>query len=123
MTNDTDVFHDQRTEPREVLGRYHRVEFLLSPPGPAYMFKLRDLSSKGMGIIVRRDSAVLRALRVGDVMEMHYFEPDGRIPAERLRTEIRHITGPDKDGPLQDHSMVGLMILGRQPLEAKPAEA
>lgn len=110
--------HEHRSEPRKMLKKYHSVQFMLGKVGPAYMFKLRDLSSQGLCILVRQDSAVLKVLKVGDVMEMEFFLPDARIPAEQLHTKIRHITPPEEDNLFKGHSRVGLSIMDRQPAQA-----
>ena len=109
---------EHRSEPRKLLDKYHTVQFMLNRAGPAYMFKLRDLSTQGLCILVRRDSAVLKVLKVGDVMDMQFLPPGARMPAEQLRTEIRHITPKDSESPVSGHSMVGLVILERHPAEA-----
>ena len=109
---------DRRSEPREIVDRYPTVQFMLGHAGPAYMFKLRDLSNQGLCILVRRDSAVLKALKVGDVMDMQFLPPEARVPAEQLRTEIRHISDPEEETLFKGHSRVGLLILDRQAAEA-----
>ncbi|MGB5984756.1 MAG: hypothetical protein WBG37_05575 [Desulfobacterales bacterium] len=109
---------EHRSEPRTLLEKYHTVQFTLNRAGPAYMFKLWDLSAQGLCILVRRDSAVLKVLKVGDIMDMQFLPPGARVPAEQLRTEIRHITAKDEESPASGHSMVGLLILERQPADA-----
>ena len=56
---------DRRPESRTLLDRYYSVEFQLQETGNVYQFKLRDMSSKGLGILVGKDSAVLKHLKVG----------------------------------------------------------
>jgi len=104
-----------RSEPRELLEKYHTVQFVLNQTGPTYLFKLRDLSSQGLCILVRQDSAVLKSLKVGDIMDMQFLPPARQDPAEQLRTEIRHITTREGEISYGGHSMVGLLILDRQP--------
>ena len=105
---------DHRSEPRELLDRYHTVQFVLNQTGPVYIFKLRDLSAQGLCILVRQDSAVLKTLKVGDVMDMQFLPTPGPHPAEKLRTEIRHITTREGEMAFSGHSMVGLLVLDRQ---------
>ena len=109
---------EHRSEPRKILQKFHSVQFSLGLVGPVYMFKLRDLSSQGMCILVRQDSAVLKVLRVGDEMNMEFFLPETRLPAEQLRTRICHITAPEGHDRYQGHSRVGFSIVERRPAEA-----
>jgi hypothetical protein len=109
---------EHRSEPREILKEFHSVQFAIGKVGPVYMFKLRDLSSQGMCILVRQDSAVLKMLKVGDEMEMEFFRPETRLPTEQLRTKVRHISSPEGANQVKGHCRVGFSIVRRQPGEA-----
>ena len=104
---------DRRPESRTLLDRYYSVEFRLQETGNVYQFKLRDMSSKGLGILVNKDSAVLKHLKVGDTLDMHYIPPELAGTSESLRTKIAHITEKD-DEPFKGHFVIGLSITERE---------
>ncbi len=58
---------EKRSELRTVLKKFYSVEFQLKGTGNLYQFKLRNISSKGLGILVNEDSAILQHLKVSDI--------------------------------------------------------
>ena len=79
---------DRRPESRTILDRYYSVEFQLQDTGNVYQFKLRDMSLKGLGILVNKDSAVLKHLKVGDTVAMKYIPPESAGSSESLKTKL-----------------------------------
>lgn len=77
---------------------------------PAYVFKLRDISSTGMGVLVREDSDLLNQIEIGEVLYMKYNPSQRSDPSECLETEIKHIT-TDAAGSFKGHALVGLSII------------
>ena len=75
-----------------------------------YHFKLKDFSSDGFGILVRKDSKVLEYIKPGDVLTMTYHPDLPRIDPISYHTQIKHISEP-APGKFQDHLLVGLSIL------------
>ena len=65
-----DNFTEIRSESSTILDKYYSVQFSLSRMDPAYLFKLRDISSNGLCILVKQDSTVFKQLKVGDVVDM-----------------------------------------------------
>jgi len=112
MNDDTRIgkVDDKRSEPRTVLDQYYSVEFLLKEPGNIYQFKLRDLSSKGLCIIVNESSAVLKHVKIGETLDMKFHPPDASGRAESLKTQIRHISKNDHK-PFKGHFLIGLSII------------
>ena len=47
-------FAGNKEDPRTILENYYSVQFSLSKMDPAYLFKLRDISSNGMCILVKK---------------------------------------------------------------------
>ena len=86
------------------------VEFIPGANEITHHFKLKDFSSKGIGILVRKDSRVLKHLKIGDVISMK-FHPDlaSRVP-EIHQTQIKHISEPEA-GKHEGHMVVGFLIL------------
>ena len=107
---------DRRPESRTILDRYYSVEFQLQDTGNVYQFKLRDMSSKGLGILVNKDSAVLKHLKVGDTVDMKYIPPESAGSSESLKTKIAHITQKDEE-PFKGHFVIGLSIIERAFIE------
>ena len=65
-----DNFTRNTGESRTILDKYYSVQFSLSKMDPAYLFKLRDISSNGLCILVKQDSTVFRQLNEGDILDM-----------------------------------------------------
>jgi len=86
------------------------VEFKPGNNNMAYHFKLRDFSAKGLCIIVRKDSKVLRHIQTGDVLNMRYYPDEATANPVSHQTQIKHISEPEP-GKHQDHMLVGLLIL------------
>jgi hypothetical protein len=114
-----DGLKDRRPESRTILDRYYSVEFRLAETGNVYQFKLRDISSKGLGILVNKDSAVLKHLKVGDTLDMHYIPPESSGTSESLKTKIAHITQNENE-PFKGHFLIGLFITERERIEDSP---
>jgi len=111
---------DRRPESRTILDRYYSVEFQLQETGNVYQFKLRDMSSKGLGILVNKDSAVLKHLKVGDTVNMKYIPPESAGSSESLKTQIAHITQKDEE-PFKGHFLLGLLIKEREVIDPLPS--
>ncbi len=101
---------EKRTEHRIFPENFYSVEF--SPQGleSPYQFKIRDVSSTGMCIIVREDSEVLQHLHEGQILQMKYYGPEASGSFEKLKTIIQHITRDDQ-GRFKGHFLVGLSIV------------
>ena len=103
-------FMEKRSEPRTVIDQYYSVEFSIGNEAFLYQFKIWDMSSKGMCLLIKEDSAVLKHLKVDDIINMKYHKIDSPKPGEYLKTKIRHIT-KDDEGRFKGHYKVGLLIL------------
>jgi hypothetical protein len=108
--NENTADNERRVESRTIPDQYHSVQFTKQGLDITYQFKIWNISSKGMCILVRQDSPVLKHLKVGDILDMSYYLEDGKRPAEESRTEIIHIT-KGEPGQFEGHYMVGLSKL------------
>jgi len=100
----------QRIETRFSAKSSASVEFKPEKLEISYHFKLRDISKKGLCILVKEDSAVLNSIHVGDTISMKYYPDEiAAMPVEML-TEISHISKPG-DGKFKNHMIVGLYII------------
>ncbi|MFZ5571648.1 MAG: PilZ domain-containing protein [Thermodesulfobacteriota bacterium] len=102
--------YENRAAPRSAPDKFYSVEFALKGEESHYQFKIWNMSSDGMCILVREDSAVLRHIHTGEVLQMKYYAAEPRRIVESLKTEVRHITR-DEQGRFKGHFMVGLSIL------------
>ncbi|MCD6307194.1 MAG: PilZ domain-containing protein [Deltaproteobacteria bacterium] len=105
---------DKRAETRELVEDYYSVEFSVNQHLPVYQFRVRDLSPSGMGILIKEDSAALKRLRTGNVLEMKYNPANSSLGSRHLKTEIRHVTRLE-EGRFKGHYLVGLRILDQGP--------
>jgi len=106
---------EKRLESRRIVDRYYSVELSLKDH-PIYQFKLRDISSEGLCILVNESSAVLKLLKVGDTLEMKYNPPVTSGPPEFLKTQIMHIT-KNAEEPFAGHVLIGLLIEAREEID------
>ena len=111
-SNDADGRQEERrSEQRRIVDRYYSVEFKIKALFAVYQCKLRDVSSKGVCIVIKNDSPLLQQLEAGMVMQMNYYPLGGRWRPEALRTRIAHVTPQDR-GRYRGHCLIGLEILG-----------
>jgi hypothetical protein len=104
---------ERRSEPRTEIEKYHSVEFHISDLDFLYQFKIWNMSSKGMCLLVREDSDVLKYLEVGNVLDMKFYTTDFSMPPENLKIQIKHIT-KDEQGRFKGHYLVGLLVLEKR---------
>jgi len=100
---------EKRSESRTEKDQYYSVEFSIKGVEFSYQFKIWNVSSKGMCVLVKEDSDILNHLKVGDIINMKYYQDNSVRPTEYLKTEIRHIT-KDDSGRFRDNYLVGLAI-------------
>ncbi len=101
---------NKRIEPRIICHGNASVEFIPGNGKMFYQFKLRDFSSKGFGILVKKDSKVLKLLKTGDILDIKYHSEEATLSPVSHKTQIKHISEPDP-GKFKDHMLVGLLIL------------
>jgi hypothetical protein len=106
-------FIERRSEPRSIADKYYSVEFSVGDMAFVYQFKIWDISSKGLSVLVKEDSELLNHLKVGEIVRMKYYSTDSTRPTEYLRTEIIHIS-KDERKRFKGHYLVGLSILENQ---------
>ena len=105
--------NEKRHEPRTEVDQYHSVELSSPDASLRYQFRIWNLSSRGICIVVKEDSDLLKHLEVGNILNMKYYPADSSFPKEYLKTQIKHIT-KDKQGRFRNHVLVGLFILEKQ---------
>jgi hypothetical protein len=86
--NTSNKLIENRADSRNILNQFYSVQFAVNDRGPAYLFKLRDISSKGMCILVKEDSFVLKQLQVGDILNMKFNQSEPLNSSTSLKTQI-----------------------------------
>lgn len=105
--------NEKRHEPRTKVDQYDSVELSIPDASLRYQFRIWNLSSRGICIVVKKDSDLLKHLEVGNILNMKYYPADLSDPTEYLKTQIKHIT-KGKRGRFRNHVLVGLFILEKQ---------
>ena len=86
------------------------VEFIPGKAAIAYHFRLKNFSSKGFGIMVRKDSKLLTHIKTGDILNMKYYPDKATANPVSHQTQIIHISEPVL-GQHAGHMLVGLLVL------------
>ncbi|HSQ83544.1 MAG TPA: hypothetical protein VLM43_02370, partial [Desulfobacterales bacterium] len=79
---------ESNPEAKNLLEEYYSVQFFLNDTRTTYLFKLRNISSKGPCILVKHDSSVFKGLKVGDILDMEYHQPESLGVGKLLKTQI-----------------------------------
>jgi hypothetical protein len=110
MNDNNSIDTDRRVESRALPDQIHSVQFTKQGLDMTYQFKIRNISTKGMCILVRQGSQVISHLKVGDILDMKYYPEEGKGAIDQSKTEIIHIS-KGKPGWFEGHCLVGLSIL------------
>ncbi len=100
----------RRTENRFIADQIDSVQLAIQGVPALYHFRVWNLSTRGLCIVVQQSSTLLRHLRSGQELRMSYYSAQGVRNARELNTRISHIT-PQTEGRFRGHCLVGLMIL------------
>lgn len=105
----TENHMEKRRESRIELQQYHCVEVRTLKTFFIYQFKIWNISSEGMCLLVREDSAFLNNVNVGDILDVKYYPSDLSWPPDVHRTRIMHISKGEEEA-FKAYYFVGLMI-------------
>jgi hypothetical protein len=103
------IAKEKRSEPRRAKLRNYRIEIKFVSK-PIYQFRVINVTAKGAGLLIKDDSAFLKLIEVGQVVEADFISPEGTNPSGLYKTEIKHITKLDMQEH-RGHQLVGLSIL------------
>lgn len=92
------------------LNKYYSVEITIDGLEYVYQYKIWNMESKSMFVLVKGNSGILTWLKVGDILNMKYYSTNKAHPFENLNTEIQYITN-QAQGRLRGHYLVGLRLL------------
>jgi hypothetical protein len=104
---------ERRSEHRKQGCQYHSVEFSIDGLELPYIFKIWNIASMSMCVLVKEDSDILLRLKLGDTLNIKYYSVGSIDPPKYLETAIRHITKSEQ-GRFKGHYLVGLEILETQ---------
>lgn len=111
--NENETNSEMRSEDRVFDNRYHSVQISKQEFELDYHFKIRNISTKGMCILVREDSKIMEHLHVGDILDMQFYPLKESDPIECSKAEIKHISKDDRER-FRGHYLVGLNKLEPQ---------
>ena len=100
----------QRSELRNIASEFASIEFkpLTAPLG--YHFKLRDFSSSGLGVFVKKESDLLTYIKIGDILSVKYHKGSVTSETQHFEAQVRHISLPGNGKP-ENHMIVGLSFI------------
>lgn len=103
---------ERRSAPRCMKLVNHRVEFKF-PGVPVYQLKVRDLSEKGAGVVVKAGSNFLTLIEIGRELNMKLLSPaESKTPAGYFMSRVQHISEL-ASGRFKGHLVVGMSMLKR----------
>lgn len=108
--NTTQKSTDRRSEYRNLADLYYSVELSIQGMDYTYQFKLRDISTKGMCILIKDASNILSYIKVDDIVNMKYYSKESITKTDTIKTKIKHIT-KGYLGQFKGHYMVGLEVI------------
>ncbi|MBW1721152.1 MAG: hypothetical protein JRH13_08430 [Deltaproteobacteria bacterium] len=90
--------------------KFESVEFSIQGLQCLHQFRIWNTVPGSMCVLVKENSEILGALKVGDVLPLKYYTGNSGRPTLYLDTEIRHIT-KEEEGRFKGHYLIGLSIL------------
>ena len=115
---------ERKSEDKREGPPYYSVEMALEGLDLSYQFRIWNVASTPMCVLVKEDSDILPRLKVGETLNMKYYSTGSIHPPEYLETAIRHITKNDH-GRFKGHYLVGLEIIEtnnwKAPLDSRHA--
>jgi len=103
------ISKEKRSELRRAKLKNYRIEIKFVGE-PIYQFRVLNVSAKGAGLLIKDDSAFLKMIEVGQIIEADFISPEGTAPSGLYQAKIKHITKLDKKEH-RGHYLVGLSIL------------
>lgn len=88
---------------------FHSVELFVDGLEITYQFKIWNIDTDVMNIVIKEDSAIITRLKTGNRFNSKYYSDDTSYPMVILNTEISHITKVD-EGKFKGHYIVGLSV-------------
>jgi hypothetical protein len=109
MDSSSNISKEKRSEPRQAKLRNYRIEIKFVGK-PIYQFRVLNLTAKCAGLLIKDDSAFLKMIEVGQIVEADFISPEDKAPSGLYQVKIKHITKLNKQEQ-RGHHLVGLLIL------------
>lgn len=103
------IAKEKRSQSRRAKLRNYRIEIKFVGK-PIYQFRVINVTGEGAGLLIKDDSAFLKMIEVGQIVEADFISPKGTAPSGFYKAEIKHITKLDTQEH-RGHHLVGLSIL------------
>ena len=100
---------ERRSHKREAARYCYHAEIRLIGV-PVYEVKIKDLSSNGASILVRKDSLLLNHLGIGKTISVKYYLGDRSKAVGPFKANIVHLTQLE-EGRFPGHFSAGLSII------------
>ncbi len=101
--------HLRRSEKRDIINEFYSVEVTFDDITLASQYLIYDISSNGLCLLVKEDSALLKKIQVGGIYKMKYYPLNLLENVQYFETEIRHITRSESK-KYDGHFLVGLSV-------------
>jgi hypothetical protein len=109
MDSKNNIAKERRSELRRAKLRNYRIEIKFVGK-PIYQFRVINVTAKSAGLLIKDNSAFLKMIEVGQIVEADFISPEGTPPSGLYKAEIKHITKLDMQEH-RGHHLVGLSIL------------
>jgi hypothetical protein len=103
-------FVESDSMPGKKPDKYYSVEIPIIGLGSVYQFKIWEIESMFMSILVKENSGILPWIKTVSRLNMKYYSTDLADPYQYLDTEVRDVTRQEY-GRLKGHYLVGLEVL------------
>ena len=103
------ITKEKRADARSTELRNYRIEIKFVGE-PIYQFRVINVSTKGAGLLIKDDSAFLKMIEVGQIVDADFISPEGSDPSGLYKAEIKHIAKLDMQEH-KGHRLVGISIL------------
>lgn len=100
---------ERRSQKREAAKYSYHAEIRLVGV-PIYEVKIKDLSSNGASILVKKDSLLLNHLGTGKTISVKYYLGDRSKALGPFKANIIHLTQLE-EGRFKGHFLAGLSII------------
>ena len=95
------------------LEQYFSVEIPVYRLNTVYQFKIWDIESGALSILIKESSDLLNWLKTGDRLKMRYYSHDPGNPYQDLYSELTYLHRQDF-GRLRGHYLGGIEIMEDQ---------
>jgi hypothetical protein len=102
---------EKRSSKRSLPEGFHGAEIKLTGV-PLYQFKLKDISDNGASILVKKDSAMVSHLEVGQSLKIKFYSNSHPNLNGYFESKIKHITKIE-EGRYKGHYLLGVRILAK----------